>query len=250
MVGAMQETVQTKVPLYKELQDRLVEELAMGVYPVGERFPTEQELCARTGLGRHTVREALRMLQDAGLLSRRAGVGTVVLARTAPKKYSYRVDSIENLTKYAEATVFEKLHEGLVTLHEEFATSLGVPTGSRWLRIAGLRRPKKDELPLAWTEIYIAQPYAAVRSRLSITSRPIYQQISDQFGFGISKVEQQTSAVMMPAEISEQLSGMAGTPALMERRRYWSDNDELFEVSVSFHPGERFSQTILLERET
>ena len=246
----MQETIQTKVPLYKELQERLAEELAMGVYPVGERFPTEQELCSRTGLGRHTVREALKMLQEAGLLSRRAGAGTIVLARTPSKKYSYRVDSIENLTRYAEATIFEKRHEGLVTLHEDFAASLEVPKGSRWLRIAGLRRPKDDEQPLAWTEIYIAEPYAAVRDRPAITSRPIYQDISERFGFGISKVEQQTSAVVMPEEMSEQLSELAGTPALMERRRYWSDNDELFEVSLSFHPGERFTQTILLERET
>ena len=246
----MQKIHQTKIPLYQELHDRLIEELAEGVYPVGERFPTEQELCARSGLGRHTVREALRMLQEAGLLSRRAGAGTVVLARRPPKKYSYQIDSIENLTEYAEATVFESVQEGIVTLHERFADALGVRAGSRWLRMAGPRRPKNDELPLAWTEIYIAEPYADVRNRPGAASRPIYQEISEQFGFGISKVERQTSAVVMPNEISEQLRCTAGTPALMERRRYWSDKDELFEVSMSFHPGDRFNQTILLERET
>ena len=246
----MQESPQNKVPLYQELHDRLVDDLANGVYPVGQRFPTEQELCAKTGLGRHTVREALKMLQDAGLLSRRAGAGTVVLARTTPKKYSYRVDSIENLTRYAEATVFEIQQEGFVTLHKDFAETLGVQAGSRWLRIAGLRRPKNDEQPLAWTEIYIAQAYVEVRKGLGVVSRPIYQEISEHFGFGISKVERQTTAVTLPHEMSEQLHSQAGTPALMERRRYWSDNDEVFEVSMSFHPGDRFSQTIMLERET
>ena len=246
----MSESHHAKVPLYQELHDRLVDELANGVYPVGQRFPTEQELCARTGLGRHTVREALKMLQDAGLLSRRAGAGTVVLARTPPKRFVYQVDSIENLAKYAEATVFDVQQEGIVTLHTEYAGTLGVQAGSRWLRVAGLRRPKNDEQPLAWTEIFIAHRYAEVRNRLGDLSRPIYQEISERFGFGISRVERQTSAVAMPREMSEQLQDTAGAPALLERRRYWSDNDEVFEVSMSFHPGDRFSQTILLKRET
>ena len=246
----MQDSRHTKTPLYQTLHDRLVDDLAKGIYPVGERFPTEQELCADTGLGRHTVREALKMLQDAGLLSRRAGVGTIVLAQTAPRKFSYQIGSIENLTKYAEETVFETQQEGFVTVHEEFARTLGVRMGSRWLRVAGLRRPKNDDQPFAWTEIYIAHPYVDVRNRLGVVSRPIYQEISEQFGIGISRVERQTSAVAMPTEISEQLGSTAGAPALMERRRYWSDNDELFEVSISLHPGDRFSQTIMLQRET
>ena len=245
----MQNTHLIKVPLYQELHDKLVDDLANGVYPVRGRFPTEQELCAQTGLGRHTVREALRMLQEAGLLSRRAGVGTIVLAQTPPKKYSYRVDSIDKLTEYAEATAFESMQEGLVTLHEAFAKVLGVETGSRWLRLAGLRRPQSDQTPLAWTEIYIASPYAQVRSKVGEVNRPIYQEISEQFGFGISRVERQTSAVAMPPEISEQLNCEAGSPALLERRRYWSTKDDLFEISISFHPGDRFSQTIMLERE-
>ncbi|TDE34651.1 GntR family transcriptional regulator [Antarcticimicrobium sediminis] len=240
----------SKPTLYQELHDRLAADLAAGVYPVGGRFPTEQELCARYSLGRHTVREALRLLEEAGLLSRQAGVGTVVLARTPPEVYSYRIDSIDNLTEYARVTIFDKKQEGVVTLRPKLAETLGAEQGSRWLRMAGLRHTQNDELPVAWTDIYISEPYIGVRDGIGGVSRAIYQKTSEQFGFTIARVERRIAAVSMPEDLAAELSSEPGAPALMERRRYWSDKGELFEITLSFHPGDRFTQTILLERET
>ena len=250
MVGVMSKMRRTKQPLYQELRDRLASELAEGVYPVGSRFPTEQEICTRYGLGRHTVREALRLLQEAGLLSRHAGSGTVVLAAKSPETFSYRIDSIDNLTEYARVTIFDKKQEGVVTLRDKLAETLGAEKGSRWLRMAGLRHTQTDELPVAWTDIYIAEPYIGVRESIGGVSRAIYQKTSEQFGFSIGRVERRIAAVAMPVDMAMELSCEPGAPALMERRRYWSDKDKLFEITLSFHPGDRFTQTILLERET
>ncbi len=246
----MNKSLNIKPPLYLELRDKLAAELAQGVYAIGSRFPTEHELCRQHNLGRHTVREALKLLQEAGLLLRQAGAGTTVIAHSPPEIYSYRIDSIDNLTRYAQTTVFTKKQEGVITLRENLARTLGADTGSRWLRLAGLRHAQNDELPVAWTEIYIAEPYIAVRESLGEVSKAIYQKTSEQFGFSIAKVERQIVAVPMPTDLSAALSCESGTPALMERRRYWSNESVLFEVTLSFHPGDRFPQTILLERET
>lgn len=49
----------------------------------GERLPAERLLAERYGVARGTVREALRQLEDAGLVERRAGSGTYVVWRAA-----------------------------------------------------------------------------------------------------------------------------------------------------------------------
>ncbi|GAA1991731.1 FadR/GntR family transcriptional regulator [Amycolatopsis minnesotensis] len=54
--------------------------IAAGEWPVGERIPTEPELVASLGVGRNTVREAVRALSHSGLLEVRQGDGTYVRA--------------------------------------------------------------------------------------------------------------------------------------------------------------------------
>ncbi|HYW51919.1 MAG TPA: GntR family transcriptional regulator, partial [Gemmatimonadaceae bacterium] len=47
-----------------------------GEWPVGTRLPTESELMAEFGVGRSTVREAVRTLARTGLVQVRQGDGT------------------------------------------------------------------------------------------------------------------------------------------------------------------------------
>lgn len=58
----------------------LREEIGSGRWGVGVRIPTEPELTGLTGTGRNTVREAVHALVHAGLLERRQGSGTFVVA--------------------------------------------------------------------------------------------------------------------------------------------------------------------------
>ncbi|GAB3500032.1 FadR/GntR family transcriptional regulator [Amycolatopsis cihanbeyliensis] len=54
--------------------------VANGEWPVGQRIPPEAELVTTLGVGRNTVREAVRALSHSGLLEVRQGDGTYVRA--------------------------------------------------------------------------------------------------------------------------------------------------------------------------
>ncbi|TQM03828.1 FadR/GntR family transcriptional regulator [Pseudonocardia kunmingensis] len=54
--------------------------ISSGEWPVGAKIPPEPELVAALGVGRNTVREAVRALEHAGLLEPRRGDGTYVRA--------------------------------------------------------------------------------------------------------------------------------------------------------------------------
>lgn len=56
--------------------------ITTGEWPVGSRIPIEPELAEQTGVGRSTVREAVRSLAAFGMLETVPGVGTFVRART------------------------------------------------------------------------------------------------------------------------------------------------------------------------
>src|SRR5512139_1286813 len=94
-------------PLYRQVVQALQQEIVNGVYPVDSQLPTEDELKQRFKVSRHTIREALRALRDAGLVESRQGFGTTVLRPGAPRPYVHEVASINALIELANATRYE-----------------------------------------------------------------------------------------------------------------------------------------------
>lgn len=66
--------------LVDQVIDQMRSAITTGEWQVGERIPTEPELVTALGVGRNTVREAVRALAHAGLLEVRQGDGTFVRA--------------------------------------------------------------------------------------------------------------------------------------------------------------------------
>lgn len=66
--------------LITQVTAQLREEIVSERWPIGARIPTEPELCELTGTGRNTVREAVQALVHAGMVERRQGSGTFVMA--------------------------------------------------------------------------------------------------------------------------------------------------------------------------
>jgi DNA-binding FadR family transcriptional regulator len=66
--------------LIEQVIDQLREQILAGTWSIGSRIPTESELAQLTGTSRNTVREAVQSLVHTGLLERRQGSGTYVLA--------------------------------------------------------------------------------------------------------------------------------------------------------------------------
>jgi DNA-binding FadR family transcriptional regulator len=67
-------------PLVDQAARHLRDQIAQGRWPVGARLPGETTLAAELGVGRSTVREAIRVLAGAGMLQTRQGAGVFVTA--------------------------------------------------------------------------------------------------------------------------------------------------------------------------
>ncbi|MCZ8130507.1 MAG: GntR family transcriptional regulator [Steroidobacteraceae bacterium] len=72
-------------PLYRQVYDSLVRQIAEGAWRPGEALPSEQALAARLGVSQGTVRKALDTLAVEKLIERRQGKGTYVAEHTAER---------------------------------------------------------------------------------------------------------------------------------------------------------------------
>lgn len=62
--------------------DALIQNIIQGFWPEGTRIPPERELCQTLGIGRASLREALKALELLGLVESRVGDGTFVCPRS------------------------------------------------------------------------------------------------------------------------------------------------------------------------
>jgi GntR family transcriptional regulator len=66
--------------VYVQLADDLAKRIERGEFPVGARLPSEAELARDYGTAKMTVRRALEILREHGLIRTLHGRGSVVIA--------------------------------------------------------------------------------------------------------------------------------------------------------------------------
>lgn len=67
------------LPVYRQIHEILEEELRSGRYGQAELLPSEKELCGRFSVERNTLRKALQLLVEDGLVEKAPGYGTKIL---------------------------------------------------------------------------------------------------------------------------------------------------------------------------
>lgn len=226
-------------PRYLAVARELKAAIQAGAHPVGSMLPTEVELCRQFDISRHTARDALRRLRDEGLIARRRGAGTTVIANGATPVFAQPLGGLDALLQYARDTRLELSSVTTDTLDADEAADLGRPVGETWLVIDGVRRAA-DGPPLAATRVYVRADLADLGPEMPEWPRAFSELIEARTDVRVARVEQHITAVPLEADQARKLKARAGQPALRTVRRYFDAQDRLVLASDSIHPGERF----------
>lgn len=235
-------------PLYVQVATALKEEIVDGLYPVGSLLPTEDKLCDRFGVSRYTVREALRLLREDGLVSSRRGAGTVVIPSSTSGSDIHQVMSVNDLVAFAADTNFVIQSTGIVEVDEKLSRRTALPQGEKWLEILGYRHSKGQDTPVCWTEYYINRDFAAVGRLLQRNNGPIFTLIEDLFGQTINEVQQQITATLLDARQAKDFGVDDGSAALEVRRSYRTADGKIAQITINIHPADRYQHSMTMRR--
>ncbi|MGN1479338.1 MAG: GntR family transcriptional regulator [Acutalibacteraceae bacterium] len=95
---------------YIIVADELRKDIVSGKYSSGERLPSDNELVARTGYSRQTVRKALSMLENEGCITRVRGSGTYVSSSLTKREKTHNIGVI---TTYIGEYIFPSILQGI-----------------------------------------------------------------------------------------------------------------------------------------
>ena len=101
-------------PKYQAIADSLRQEIENGSYSGKQLLPTEQLLCQRFQISRQTVRRALSVLEDEGLITRRQGSGSHLREQTEPE--ALLNCSVAVVTTYISDYIFPSILRGMETV--------------------------------------------------------------------------------------------------------------------------------------
>lgn len=120
---------QAALPLYIQIAEVLRRSIRDQVYQAGDRLPTEAQLAERFGVNRHTLRQAIALLRQEGLLRVERGRGTFVTA--APIRYAIgkRVRYNEALRAHGHTAEFTLLRALEIPADPSVAKDLALKPG-------------------------------------------------------------------------------------------------------------------------
>lgn len=233
---------------YRDIAARLQKEIRLGKTPIGNLLPTETELMALYSASRQTVREALRILMDQGLIVRRAGLGSVVIAAEPPVLFTHSVKSLGEWLRYSNETYRDVVASRDIAADRKLAALLKCEPGKHWFLIEAIRRADQFADPLGWVEIYVLRKFAGVVKRSDHGRTPVHEQIAKMFGQTTEYAQMEIFARGMPAALAKALKVKPSSPALTVVRRYYGVREELFEVTVTTHPEGRYTYSMDMQR--
>jgi GntR family transcriptional regulator len=231
-----------KVPLYRQIADALIRDIQQGKYDVGEVMPSEVELAVQLKISRGSVREALQILADAGIVERARKLGTRVLRTQPQTAYVQRLNSLTDALGFGNETVMriddvrdvEQPDEPL--LRDEIS-----PTGF-WLQITGIRHlPGDTSASTTWARTYVSGPFSGIRPLLTGEVASIYPLIEQAYGLRVTRLRHKITAIALPDYAASRLGLLAGVPALEVDAWLYSDTGALIEFVRSIHNPARFS---------
>ncbi|MGD1956486.1 MAG: GntR family transcriptional regulator [Sphingomonadales bacterium] len=238
-----------RTPRYIEVASDLRQRVERGEFPVGAALPTETELCGDYGVSRYTIREALRRLQDAQIVTRRQGSGTIVISQERAALFQQELGTLEDLAQYSSDVRFELEPGQKRALPESLHRYVDAHEITDWVYRRALVYQRHLRRPVAVSHVYMPPKYEDIALKIEGNRGVLFNEFEVYSGHPIEQVEQEIRAIILDDEACLDLSCSKGEAGLRATRAYF-DTEGPAMISISFHPGDRYAYHMRFDRKS
>ena len=220
--------------------EALQQAIFAGKFPPGSQLPPEFDLMAQLRVSRTTLREALKRLEEQGLIVRRRGRGTYVRERSIVKDLSLNFGISEMIT---QAGFKPGVHSAVLRREPapaEVADALNVQEGAPLVVVERVRTA--DDRPVVWSRDMLPAVRLEPRGLAAedLLNRSLYQWLAETFRIHVARGVAQLTPVIATAELAARLDVRRGTPLLRMAQTDFDADDQPVLYSVEFHLPDAF----------
>ncbi|MHB8618457.1 MAG: GntR family transcriptional regulator [Chloroflexota bacterium] len=231
--------------LYIQVADALRSRLGQAAWKMGDRLPSEEQLCRDLGVSSITMRRAVAMLVAEGLLVRLQGKGTFVsndhaIVHGPPQMTSFTQDMQMRGWK-ASARVISFHTERAPAL---VATKLGVSEMSPVCVLSRVRLA--DNLPVALQTAHLPALLFGGLERFDFSRESLYEVLEREYAIKPAVAVENYQASLVDAEEARVLQLAPGSPAFRVERLTSDSGGRRIELVQSVIRGDRYALVLRL----
>lgn len=232
------------LPLYHQVAGILRQRIEDGIYPVGGKLLSEDELATEFDVSRATIRQAVGELVMEGLVVRRQGRGTFVEARDTnvlQQRFRGSLGDLINESQRAKTRNVDVAHDAPIPLHIAEALQLDSPAGTVVKRTRIM-----DGQPFALTITYLPPDLGKTITPAGLRRKALMELLIDA-GVVLSSATQAIRAQLADVEVCAQIDVELGAPVLYVERIVHDTAGRPVEYVRSWYRGDRYEYTVTLD---
>ncbi|UII57470.1 GntR family transcriptional regulator [Cytobacillus spongiae] len=231
--------------LYLQVIDRLKRDIEGGLYKEKEKLPSEFELAKELGVSRATLREALRILEEENVITRRHGVGTFVNAKplfTSGIEQLYSVTSMIEQAGMKPGTIF--LSSATQNAAEEDIRRFACMEEEAIVVIERVRTANGEPVVYCVDKV----PEKILPDTFSHGRESLFKILEEEANRKITYAVAQIEPVGYHEKISSILDCEPETALLVLKQMHFDEMDEPILFSVNYFRADKFSFHVLRKR--
>ncbi|MGL4912060.1 MAG: GntR family transcriptional regulator [Romboutsia sp.] len=223
-----------KEPIYKNIENYVMNLIESGELKEGDLIPSEKQLTERFNVTRMTVRSALNNLVNGGYITRRRGIGSIVIGNNIYDNIS----TISGFTREMENkgyTVSNKVIDlTIVQADEALKDKLNLSENDNVWEIKRVRLANEEKVSYMVT-------YMPVKLFPNLSKEhcngSLYKYIEEECGYKIAMSEREVTSILSDEE-TENALGLDSKDALLYIAQVCKlQNGDIFEYSHTYHYG-------------
>ena len=231
-------------PLYRQLAGHLRAAITSEELSIGAPLPSEAQLAQHFGVSLITVRQALRDLEDDGLIRKRAAKTAIVAARAPPLRSSVKLNSLADIV--ANTT---HVRLDIVSWRQERSrlaeATFGLPRGAAGHCLRG--RLLGASGPVAVVAIYFPPRIGTMLARADFDDVVVFRSVQRRLGINYTGGRVTVHAALASPRTAMALGCRPGAAVLVNEFTYFGADREPVELTIAQHRADRHRVTYDLE---
>ncbi len=226
-----------RIPRYLQIAGTLRRRLSTSAFQNPPRLPSETHLATEFRVSRETVRSALAVLREEGVIHSVTGRGTFVSPGHKPRGVRITLP-ISDPYIAGRPSAMRIIGEGLVASPPDVAQALGIPADTKVYCYTILRTIKGEAF--RYSKVYLPEE---VWRQLDGSRRPrltISEKLEREAGIRLIRCTQSVLAVPAPREAAAVLRIRPGACVLLFRRVYYDATGRAVEFSTDLQDSASF----------